>query len=674
MQSLDLEKSPILKGILSSLDQGIAIFSADRKLLYMNPAMKSVAGGSDKSIGGALEDLSRRHRLRMKDGEPIDPRDFPIERAFAGEETRDEPFLYIAPNGRTVWLSISCLRVTAEDGALQHVVIAVSNISDRKIREDRLRFMVESGKILSLTADFHKRLTQKARLAVPLLADWCAIDLVSGKSTERVVTIHQKQDMLDFLKEYYQKYPPDPSSPNSIYNAIKQQSPRFFPVVTDDLLRSFAQSPEHFADLKRLQLKSVLIVPIVSRGKGLGALTLAYAESGRTYTEDDLQFFKEFCAHLGVVIDNARLYEAIKKRDGAKDLFLASLSHELRNPLAPIKSSLEILKMKDAPPELREEFDVIEHQFDHMARLLNDLLEVTRFTHSKISLSLTPVDLRVVVDRALKSSGTFLENADVTLHRSFADEPIYVHADETRIEQAVTNLMSNAAKFTPAGGSIWVDVEQEQGRACIRIKDNGAGIHADDLPNIFNMYYQGASTRDQASTGLGIGLLLVHRIISLHQGAIEARSEGPGKGSEFVISLPTLEGAAFTYGQAVQPAAAAAGKRILIVDDNIQAADSLAKLLSKVGARAKTLYSGEETLSHELAPYDVIFLDVGMPRIDGYQIAEALRRRGITTPLVALTGYGMADDKKRAHGAGFSAHLTKPIGLKELSETIAALT
>ncbi len=673
-QSHDFEKMPILKSVLSSLQQGVAIFSAERKLLYMNPTMTGVTGGSNRSIGGALEDLAQRHRLRTKGGEPIDPRDFPIERAFAGEETHDEPYLYIAPDGRIVWLSVSCLRITDEHGALQYVISTVSDISARKTREDHLRFMLESAKILTLTADFHKRLTEKARLTVPLLADWCAIDLLAGNTTERVIVVHQRKEMLEYLKEYYRKYPPDPAAPTSIYNTIKRLTPQFVPIVTDEMIAAQARSAEHLEDIKKLQLKSVMIVPITARGKGLGALTLAYAESGRVYTEDDLQFFKEYCLHLGVVIDNARLYEEIKKRDEAKDMFLASLSHELRNPLAPIKSSLEILSVNDVPPAIREELDTIEHQFDHMARLLNDLLDVTRFTHSKIAIATTHVDLRRVVQRALKASDALLRNADITLHCTYPSESISVLADETRIEQAISNLMSNAIKFTPAGGSIWVDIEKSGETARIRVRDNGAGIHPDDLPNIFNMYYQGSSTRDQATTGLGIGLLLVQRIVNLHRGSIEAHSEGLGKGSEFIIRLPLVEETSPNVHTTTQPGAGATNKRILIVDDNIQAADSLAKLLNKVGAQADTLYSGEETLSHDISPYDVLLLDVGMPRIDGYQLAKTLRRRGVTTPLVALTGYGMTDDKKRAQDAGFNAHLTKPIGLKELAETIAKVT
>lgn len=672
-QEPDFDTFPIAKGVLASLQQGVAVFDANRKLLYINPAMTSVTGSGVDKVGGSLEQLSQPHRLRTPNGEPVDPKDFPSERAFAGEEIKDEPYLYIGPDGRHAWLSISTIRLLDETGNLQYVISMMANISARKAREDKLKFMVESAKILSITADFHKRLTEKARLTVPLLADWCAIDILDGNKTDRVVVVHQDQKMIDYIYEFQKKYPPDISSPTSVYNTIKNLTPQFIPRITDEMLRAGSKTEEQYQDIKKLQLNSLMVIPITAQGKGLGAMTLAYAESGRVYSEDDLQFFREFCAHLGVVLDNAQLYDAIKKRDEAKDIFLASLSHELRNPLAPIKSALEVLKIRDVPEDMRDEIDIIEHQFDHMAHLLNDLLDVTRFTHSKISISPSQVDLRTIVERALKSSEVLMKNADIALQYKGLDDRVTVLADETRIEQAISNLMSNAIKFTPAGGTIVVELERTGTDALIHIRDNGVGIHPDDIGNIFDMYYQGGYTRGYASAGLGIGLLLVRRIVNMHDGSIEAKSEGLGKGSEFTIRLP-LSTAEETSNEKPHVDSAAAGKRILIVDDNVQAADSLTKLLNKVGSIADAVYSGDETLTRNLSAYDLLIIDVGMPRMDGYEVVKQLRSRGITIPIVALTGYGTADDKKRATDSGFTAHLTKPVGLKDLNEVISSIT
>jgi signal transduction histidine kinase/CheY-like chemotaxis protein len=656
---------------LDSLQQGVAIYSADKRLLYLNRSMAAVTGGTSR-IGGVLRELASKHRLYDLAGKEVLPENFPIERAFLGEETHDELYEYVGATGVHRWLSTSCIRIEKEKKELQYILTTISDVTHRKSREDKLRFMVESAKILSLTSDFRERLIEKAKLAVPSLADWCGIDILAGDRSERVAVIHQDPKQVEFIFEFEKRYPPDPAAPNSVYNVIRQQKPIYVPLVTDEMLVAGIKSPQHLEDVRRLQLKSVMVIPISARGRGLGALTLAYAESGRTYSADDFEFFKEYCHHVGVLLDNAQLFEELEGRDKAKDLFLASLSHELRNPLAPIKSSLELLKFKQVPADIREELDTIQHQFDHMAKLLGDLLDVTRFTKAKITIEPRAVELRKLIERALRSTDSLLRTADITLHFTYPSSPLFVSADETRLEQAIVNLMSNAAKFTPAGGSIWVDIEKADDQARITIRDNGAGIAAADLPNIFEMYYQ-SRRASNTNSGLGIGLLLVKQIVTLHGGTIEAKSEGAGRGSEFAITIPLAQERA-PIEETERPRTSIEGKRVLIVDDNAPAADSLARLLSKLGATVQTHYSGEETLANpDIALYDLILIDIGMPRLDGFQLVKALRARGLTNHIVALTGYGMADDKDRSRAAGFTAHLTKPVGMAELKELFDAI-
>src|SRR3989338_1849216 len=362
-------------------------------------------------------------------------------------------------------------------------------------REDKLRFMLESAKILSMEVDFRTWLLEKAKLTVPSLADWCAIDILNEYgSLERIAVIHQDQKMTDYLFEFEKRFPTTEKNSSDLYTAIRTGEAQLVPVVTDETIRQGARSPEHLEAMQRLGLKSLMIIPISARGKTLGALSLGYAESGRVYTQDDFEFFREFCNDLGVVLDNGRLSDEISKRDKAKDLFLASLSHELRNPLAPIKSSLELLKLRETTTDVREELDVIEHQFAHLAKLLGDLLDVTRFTQAKIEIVPHTLELRRLVERSLKASDALLRASDITLHFTYPSTLLPVWADDTRLEQAITNLMNNAAKFTPSGGAIWVNLSKEGAHekewAVIKIRDNGEGIHPDDLPNIFEIYYQ----------------------------------------------------------------------------------------------------------------------------------------------------------------------------------------
>jgi PAS domain S-box-containing protein len=678
LMDTEFESGRIETSILESLEIGVAVFSADRKLLYLNSAMAKVTGGDPSKFGSALEKLVHEHKLRTAEGDDILACDYPIEKAFAGEETRNVPYIYIQTDGRHLWLSVSCFRILDENGALKYVYTTIADIYRRKTREDKLQFMIESAKILSLTSNLRRRLYEKARLAVPALADWCAIDIVrEGNIIERAVTVHRDPEKLIYAEDLLKRFPPDPKATTGIYNIIRTGKPEFYPTLPQELIdASLDKLPaerrnESLEILKYLQLSSVMTIPISAHGRVLGVMTLAYAESGRIYTEDDLLFFQEFCNHLGVLFDNEQLYEEITRKDKAKDLFLASLSHELRNPLAPIKNSLELLKLRDITGEVREEIDTIEHQFDHMAKLLNDLLDVTRFTQDKIEIAPRAVELRRLVDRSLKSTDALLRIADITLHYTYSSSAIQVWADETRIEQAITNLMNNAAKYTPSGGSIWVDIEREGDYAIIKIRDNGEGIDPRDLPRIFEMYYQGRD-RNHAS-GLGIGLLLVQRIITMHGGTIEAHSEGRGRGSEFIIKLPTTNILDLAKPLEPHPSTSITGKHILVVDDNMPAANSLVKLFNKLGAKAQAVYSGEDAVEYNVSDIDIMLLDIGMPRMDGYQTIEALRAKGVSIPIVALTGYGLLEDKQKALDAGFTAHLTKPVGLKDIGIMLDAV-
>lgn len=678
MNAADFGKDKTLISLLQALESGIAVFSADGKLLFVNDAMRRITG-THPDTDATLSTRALGHQLFREDGTMVPLEEFPVMKAFNGHDTDDEIYAYIDKDGMRRWLTVSSKGIRNEQGTLEYVMTAIRDISRRKFREDKLRFMVESAKILTITADYRERLTQKARLAVPSLADWCAIDILKQDGNlERVVVVHRDPEKIKFVESVAQKFPRDRSATSGVYKVLRTGEAEFVPHFGPEMAAAaLAQVPEEKRAMAQevldtLGITSYMTIPIPSRGKILGAMTLAYAESGRKYTKDDLQFFTEFCLHLGVLIDSVHLFEEIRSRDKAKDLFLATLSHELRNPLAPIKSSIELLKFKGVPDDIREELGTIEHQFDHMAKLLNDLLDTTRFTQAKIEITPQSLELQRLVERALKASEALIRNADITLHFTHTGSAIEVFADDTRLEQAVTNLMNNAIKFTAAGGDIWVELSRHDGNAIIKIRDNGAGIDPQELPNIFEMYYQSERSRS-ANTGLGIGLLLVQKIVHLHGGTIEAKSEGIGHGSEFIITLPLSYATAPTEATPAEDGGPR-GKHILIVDDNIQAADALVKLFNKLGGYAEARYSGEETIAHtDIEKFDVILLDIGMPRMDGYEVVKTLRERGLTRPIVALTGYGLIEDKQKASSAGFDAHLTKPIGIKELRELFASL-
>jgi len=652
--------------ILDTLEQGIAVFDKDERLVYINPAMRSVTGGRN-GAGWSLKDLAQKHQLRTETGDVLEPENFPIMEAFHGKETHEKIFEYVSPADEHIWLSVSCKRILDEDGNLQYVFTTIHNVTNRKSRTDKLNFLIESMKILSLTDDLYERLQQKARLAVPSLADWCAIDFINAEGAiERAVVVHRDSSMIEFVREFEKKFPADPNSPTSPQAVIRTGQAQFVPLITDEMITAARLPAEQEDGLRKLQLKSLMVVPIISKGKSLGCMTLAYAESGRVYTEGDLLFFREFCDHVGVLLDNARLYNEITQRDRAKDIFLASLSHELRNPLAPIKTSLELLRLRGMPEEYSEDIATIEHQFDHMTHLLGDLLDVTRYTQAKIPLAKTRVDLKVLLQQAIRSSEPLIRGAALTLEYSHPEDSVFIEADETRIEQAMLNLISNALKFTPAGGLLAVELDKREDSVVITVRDNGVGITANNLPHVFEMYFQDARASKDANPGLGLGLYLVKQIVELHGGSVVAKSEGAGHGSEFTISLPIgTDMLEESTGKAASKNPK--GLRVLVVDDNIPAADSMVRLLNVLGAQAEAAYSGGEALvRRDIDTFDFVVLDVGMPEITGYDVVRTLRERGFKKPIVALTGYGFGEDKDKALREGFNAHLTKPVGSDEL--------
>jgi PAS domain S-box-containing protein len=370
---------------------------------------------------------------------------------------------------------------------------------------------------------------------------------------------------------------------------------------------------------------------------------------------------------------NAELSQAHRR----KDEFLATLAHELRNPLAPIAHALEILRLKDpADAEMRWTRDVIERQVRQMTRLVDDLLDVARITRGRIDLRRERVALGTVVHGALEAARPFIETSGHELALTLPPMPLWLDADPTRLTQVLLNLLNNAAKYTPRGGRIEVTALVEDGQAVVRVHDNGIGIASMHLASVFEMFSQVVPALDRAQGGLGIGLSLARGLVELHGGTLSAESAGPGRGSTFTLRLPLAE---------VQPGAPAASAdtpdaralplRVLVVDDNTDAADSLALMLRLNGHEVETANDGPAAL--QAAPRfgpDVVLLDIGMPGMNGYEVAVRLRDQvaGQRALLVALTGWGQDDDRRRAMDAGFDHHLTKPVDLGHLNLVLHA--
>lgn len=373
--------------------------------------------------------------------------------------------------------------------------------------------------------------------------------------------------------------------------------------------------------------------------------------------------------------DLERTMAALQEADRQKDEFLAMLAHELRNPLAPIYNAVQLLSLRSRDPaEVEAIRALIDRQVRQLVRLVDDLLDTSRIRRGKIRLCMARVDVAQVVSTAVETSLPLIEDRGHELTVTLPETPLAVHGDAARLAQVLSNLLNNAAKYTETGGRIDLVAERLEGEVCLRVRDTGIGIAPEMLPRVFDLFMQAERSPDRAQGGLGVGLTLVRHLVEMHGGSIEARSAGLGQGTEMVLRLPSLPQAAAEEAPAAAAvqrprSPAAAPLKILIVDDNRDSTESLAVLMRLSGHEVRTAYDGLAAL-REVRTFlpDVVLLDIGLPKVDGYEVARRLRREparaGMT--LLAVTGYGQEEDRRLSREAGFDHHLVKPVDLETL--------
>jgi signal transduction histidine kinase/ActR/RegA family two-component response regulator/PAS domain-containing protein len=443
-------------------------------------------------------------------------------------------------------------------------------------------------------------------------------------------------------------------------------------------------------------IRSVQTTPLVSRtGRLIGMLSTHW---DRPYNppERDLRNLDILARQAADLIERKRNEDALREADRRKDEFLATLAHELRNPLAPMRNALAVMRLPGGRQADRPR-EIIERQLSHLIRLVDDLLDVSRITRGTIPLRRIAIDLAAVIRQAVETARPLAEERGHELQVRLPNEPIYVDADPVRLAQVFNNLLNNACKYTEPGGRIELLAEQQDGEVVVTVRDNGVGIPGDRLDSIFDMFTQVDRSLERTQGGLGIGLTLVRRLVQEHGGRVVARSDGEGRGSEFEVRLPVLEvapdAASTEYPAAVsRPGAPVSSvatlpvagnghrtgprRRALVVDDNVDSAESLAILLEATGNETRTAHDGREAIAAaEAFKPQVVFLDIGMPHLNGYDTARRIREQpwGRNIVLVAVTGWGQEEDRRRSKDAGFDAHLVKPADYTEVSRLLASV-
>jgi signal transduction histidine kinase len=465
--------------------------------------------------------------------------------------------------------------------------------------------------------------------------------------------------------------------------ALSRVLTRFLTVLTDEPPRTADWLPPDVAHL--VPCASHLAVPLVGLDRVQGVLFVSHAGPD-AYTDDHLRLLSVVASQIAAYLTACRLREqeaqivseheaaraAAEAENRAKDEFLAMLSHELRNPLMPIGIAMRTIRgQAERDPDVQLARDVVERQVKHLARLLDDLLDVSRLTRGKIELRKETVALQTIVAEALEVTRGFIDARSLVVSMSLPDDPLWFEADPTRITQVVGNLLNNAAKYTPRGGEISVTGYGERGEVVLRVRDTGIGISPEMLPRIFDLFAQVDQSLVRSEGGLGLGLTLARTLIELHGGTIIVHSEGPGRGSEFVVRLPV--------GVPVGPRrrdesrrVAVQARHILLVEDDDHVRKALHRTLTLDGHRVEVARDGPEGVEIALATGpEVAFIDIGLPGIDGYEVGRRIRAAlASRVLLVALTGYGQDRDHRRSSEAGFDAHLVKPITYEDLTRLL----
>jgi len=583
-----------------------------------------------------------------------------------------------------VFVDLFCMTQAAKRQVDERIALAREQAARAAAEEASRRstLLADATRALSSSLDFWTTVHELFSLVVPSLADFCSFTTVNPRGgLERTELAWMTAGGL--RGNTSAETVPAPLAP-SIERALATRKPQFFEhdgpksPLFGQAVPGTEPAAVQLADAPTL--RSGGMFPLIARGRIVGVACFASGSVGRVFSNPDLQLLEDLTGRAAIALDNAQLYQQLQEGDRHKNEFLAMLGHELRNPLTPIRNAAELLRRSGSDPErLNWAQGVIERQVKHLARLVDDLLDVSRITRGKIELQQEPLEVSEAIRTAVEISKPLLESRGHTFTISAPALPLWIKADPGRIAQVLGNLLNNAARYTPEGGTISLTANQEDDDVVFRVLDNGAGISSDMLSNIFDLFAQGGRSPNSPHDGLGVGLTLVRHLVDLHGGSVDVFSAGPNKGSEFLVRLPLLRDKGLTSVESAPPEVSQApsnGLRVLVVDDNQDVADTVGQLLQWSGFEVQLAYEGDTAikLTSDFRP-DAVLLDIGLPGIDGYEVARRLRAQpmGDRLIIIAASGYGQKEDKQCSLAAGCDRHLTKPIDPKQLIDLLSSL-
>jgi PAS domain S-box-containing protein len=680
--AIAIENARAAAGIRNEEARYRTLVTATAQIVWSTDADGTPRGG----YNGMREIMGITHEesLRGDAVERLHPEDLPRFRekwahALATKTLYDVELRVRTKEGTYRWFAMRGVPVLNEDGSVREWIGTSTDIDERKRSEEASSFVADASALLSSTMDPDAILSRLARLAVPRLADWCAIDVARPNlAHERLIIAHRDEEKAAMISEIDRDYRLPPEI-DPIVNVLTTGKSQLVEYLDPAYVESFARDERHLEIIRGLGFTSWLIVPILSGGRTYGALTLVHtAESGRRFTTRDLTFVEDLASRLGVAVHNAALYVEAQAANRAKDEFLATLSHELRTPMTAILGWARLLEMGGADPAMAAEgITAIARGARAQAQLIDDLLDVSRISAGKLHLDLKDVSVNEIVRAAVEAVRATANAKAIALQVRLDPVRPHISADANRLQQVVWNLVNNAVKFTPQGGHVEISVEHEESAVLIRVADNGEGFEQEFIPHMFDRFRQADSTTTRRFGGLGLGLAIVKQITELHGGTVHAASAGAGRGATFTLTFPLAHDAASHESIAADALMPRLDNRdVLVVDDDPQARRFIAASLERAGASVRDAASAVEALESMRGRIpDVLVTDIAMPGRDGFGLLEdvrgLLRIDETRLPAVAITAFGGTQDRVRILAAGFQRYILKPVDPIELARTVA---
>lgn len=654
----------LLASIVESSDDAIISKTLEGRILSWNKGAERIFGyAANEAIGSSITIIIPSDRL--------DEEKTILAKLSRGERIDHYETVRVTKFGELIDISVTISPVQDESGRIIGASKVARDITARKQGDADLQRLHEMSLLLASTLELPVILDGTLRAAAEIEQTDRGLILL-WDTEKKGLQVGARLGFDDDYVSWIESAPLVASASGVCYR--DKQRHIIEDVENDDALPSIREVARRFG------IRAVHSTPLISRsGEIIGVISLHFRQprdqSQRVNRLIDL------CARQAVdFIEHARVHEQLQVSNRYKDEFLATLAHELRNPLAPVSNALSLLRLcDDLSPPVIELRDIMDRQVSQIVRLVDDILEVSRIDRGKLELRREPVELAAIISRAVETSRPVIDEAEHQLAVTLPSKSAVLDADATRLAQVVSNLLNNAAKYTVRGGQIWLSARTENDEVVISVRDTGVGIPAEMLPRVFDMFSQVGNQNNCSKAGLGIGLALAKHLVELHGGFIEVRSGGLGKGSEFTVKLPlskkdVLIAASPQTSEEWQ--ATIEPIRVLVIDDSLAAGYMLGKLLERLGQLVHTENNPVAALEYAITERpEIVISDIGMPELNGYQFARRIRERPELDEmvLVALTGYGQERDKQQASEAGFDYHIVKPVSLDALQELLRTI-